>query len=103
MFDGLETINYYQRLTETTWGTAISISGLKRQDSKLIKKFTDDGEYTGVIVIWEVFSNQLVIQPCEGDKLIASDSQSYIVKQIDRCDFNSRYRLFTQAINHQFI
>ncbi len=98
IMDWLQTIYYYSRTSETTWGGAIAMSALKRENKRHPQFGDMKVEITGNKVIWELWVTAMStpIIPSRGDKFTASGisgNQTWMVEEVDYCDKTTRYRL----------
>lgn len=104
IFDNLQTITFYSKISDGTFAAGIGGQALKREDHKVYKEAESQFELNKHYVIWEIWKTSMnsPVVPKRGDKLTAltiSGLQTFIVTRLDYCDFTSRYRTFTYQSN----
>jgi len=97
IFDNNQSITYYSRLSDGTFGAGVGVTALKREDHKKAESI-NSVEFPFHICIWEIwattFGSPVVCK--RGDKFTAATVtgvQTWIVERVDYSDFVTRYRL----------
>lgn len=105
VFDWEDSVTYYQRNTDTSFGIGQTITHCLHREEH---KDTTANDYLNADLIkqyttWEIWSNNVEFIPIRGDKIVDTDGRTWIVETIDYCDRISRYRLrcFEQDQGHE--
>lgn len=104
IFDNTMTIVYMPYNGDGTYGSNLNITALKREDHKRLKPGNKKVQAQTHETIWEVATASMQpskVIPKRGDKFMAPTntpggvtSTTFVVKDVDYCDFTTRYRLF---------
>lgn len=98
LFDWVEDLVYYSRLSESIYSSAQQCQGLKREDHKEYSFGSIKDEVGHHEATWQVFATSMVVPfiPLRGDRFTVSGisgNKGWTVEDVDYCDKTSRYRL----------
>ncbi len=97
-FHGTQFVQYQSKVGNS-FATAITVVGLKREDTKPLQQGNQGVQVARHLVLWSIWRESMSspVIPKRGDILTAttiSGSKAFIVEEVKYSDWTSRYKLY---------